>query len=238
MSKMKSEQEAAGLSKREIKKELKSFDDVKGGWQTVFKSAIIAAINLRPDIIFDRERYILEGYCNNKSVAELSKELEIGPYFVRDVATRALSKLSERLNLEGLYEQLESMKAETEQMREKVKILSETAGECQSKQDLMKIYLMMQQYDVECSEKVALLKQSIKELHLTVKTKNALLVNGFRTIGDIVSHSEEDMMKVSHLGPKGFNEIKTCITNLGLSFGMDVNHIIEKDLQAWYEKRR
>ena len=97
---------------------------------------------------------------------------------------------------------------------------------------------MMQQYDVECSEEVALLKQSIKELHLTVKTKNALLVNGFRTIGDIVSHSEEDMMKVSHLGPKGFNEIKTCITNLGLSFGMDVNHIIEKDLQAWYEKRR
>jgi hypothetical protein len=40
------------------------------------------------------------------------------------------------------------------------------------------------------------------------------------------------------MGRKSTDEITTYITNLGFSFGMDAEVIIEADLQQWLEKHQ
>lgn len=237
-------------SKRELKEEIKKFDACfdefrkspmhlqPGEWREVLRETIIAAIELGGDILRDRQRLILEGYCRNKPISEIANELDLPPQRIRVIAINSLNKLIQGLNLKDIHEQLETMKTEIEMLKEKVEYLGEIAGKYQSKQDLINSYSIMKQYDKECSKEVSLLKQNIQDLPLSTRTKNVLLANGLRTLGDVVSQSEADLLKARNMGRKSTDEITTYITNLGFSFGMDAEVIIEADLQQWLEKHQ
>ena len=236
--------------KRELKEELKKVDasleefrkssiqTEPGEWREVLRATIIAAIGLGRDILNEREAHVLEDYSCNKSVADIADEMVLDRQRIREIAIKALYKLSKELNLKDLYEQQEAMKAETERLKKKVEYLGETAGNYQSKQDLMNSYSMMEQYDKECSKEVSLLKRKVMDLPLSVRTKNVLFANNLLTLGDVVSQNEADISKAKNLGRKSFDELKTYITDLGFSFGMYVKGIIEADLQQWSEKQQ
>jgi excisionase family DNA binding protein len=236
--------------KRELQEELKkvdaSLDEFRkspmhaqpGEWREVLRATIFAAVRLGHDVLNERERKVLEDYSCNKSVSDIADEMVLPRQRIREIAIKALYKLSGRLNLKDLYEQQEVMKAETERLKNKVEYLGEIAGKYQSKQDLMNSYSMMEQYENECSKEVSLLKKKVVDLPLSVRTKNVLFANNLRTLGDIVSQNEADMSKTKYLGRKCFDELKTYITDLGFSFGMYTKGIIEADLQKWLEKHQ
>jgi excisionase family DNA binding protein len=236
--------------KRELQEELKKIDtsleefrkspihSQPGEWREVLRATIFAAIRLGRDVLSERELKVLEYYSSNKSVSEIADEMVLPRQRIREIAVKALNKLSGRLNLKDLYEQQEAMKAETEKLKKKVEYLGEIAGKYQSKQDLINSYSMMEQYDNECSKEVSLLKQKVVDLPLSVRTKNVLFANDLLTLGDVVSQNEADISKAKNLGRKSFDELKTYITDLGFSFGMYAKGIIEADLQKWLEKRQ
>ena len=69
----------------------------------------------------------------------------------------------------------------------------------------------------EDTRKEKVLEMSIEELDLSVRSFNCLKRAGINTVEDIISHTDEDMMKVRNLGRKSLEEVISKIESLGLS---------------------
>lgn len=70
----------------------------------------------------------------------------------------------------------------------------------------------------ELSQKDKLLETPIEELEFSVRSFNCLKRAGIHTVADIVSKTEQDMIKVRNLGKKSLDEVIKKIADLGLEF--------------------
>ena len=68
-----------------------------------------------------------------------------------------------------------------------------------------------------------ILKKSVDELELSVRSANCLKVAGISSIIELVSKSEGDMLKYRNFGKKSLKEIADILGTMGLSFGMKVD---------------
>ena len=64
------------------------------------------------------------------------------------------------------------------------------------------------------------LNKSVEELELSVRSYNCLKNASIRTIGELVTKSEAEILKTKNFGRKSLNEIKKILSGMGLSFGM------------------
>ena len=78
---------------------------------------------------------------------------------------------------------------------------------------------IMVEKDEQDKEKV--LEMTIEELDLSVRSFNCLKRAGINTVGDLVSKSEEDMMKVRNLGRKSLEEFIWKMKSLGYNLRKD-----------------
>ncbi len=74
---------------------------------------------------------------------------------------------------------------------------------------------IMVEKDDKGKEKV--LEMTIEELDLSVRSFNCLKRAGINTVEDLISKTEEDMMKVRNLGRKSLEEVVNKLASLGLS---------------------
>ena len=77
----------------------------------------------------------------------------------------------------------------------------------------------MVEKDDDGKEKV--LEMTIEELDLSVRSFNCLKRAGINTVEDLISKSEEDMMKVRNLGRKSLDEVDAKLQSLGFSLSHD-----------------
>ena len=70
-------------------------------------------------------------------------------------------------------------------------------------------------------DKEKVLEMTIEELDLSVRSFNCLKRAGINTVGDLVSKSEEDMMKVRNLGRKSLEEVIWKMKSLGYNLRKD-----------------
>jgi DNA-directed RNA polymerase subunit alpha len=59
---------------------------------------------------------------------------------------------------------------------------------------------------------------SIDDLELSVRSYNCLKRAGINTVGELVSRTADDMMKVRNLGRKSLEEVQAKLKELGKSF--------------------
>ncbi|MDO5634552.1 MAG: DNA-directed RNA polymerase subunit alpha [Micrococcus sp.] len=59
--------------------------------------------------------------------------------------------------------------------------------------------------------------QPIEELELTVRSYNCLKREGIHSVGELVAHSEADLMDIRNFGAKSIDEVKEKLYELGLS---------------------
>jgi DNA-directed RNA polymerase subunit alpha len=71
-----------------------------------------------------------------------------------------------------------------------------------------------------------LLNMNINEIELSVRAANCVAAANIKTIGELVQKSEPEMLKYRNFGKKSLNEIKEILTNMGLSLGMKVDHLV------------
>lgn len=64
------------------------------------------------------------------------------------------------------------------------------------------------------------LNKSVEDLELSVRSYNCLRNANIQTIGDLVTKTEADMMKVKNFGRKSLHEIQEILETMGLQFGM------------------
>ncbi len=72
----------------------------------------------------------------------------------------------------------------------------------------------------------------VEDLELSVRSANCLKNARIRYIGDLVTKTEQEMLKTKNFGRKSLNEIKDIIKQMGLSLGMAVEGWPPKDMEA------
>ena len=70
--------------------------------------------------------------------------------------------------------------------------------------------------------KFELLDKSIEELELSVRAYNCLKNANIKTLAELCSKTDSDMLKTKNFGRKSLEEIKNVLIELGLSLGMDL----------------
>ena len=81
----------------------------------------------------------------------------------------------------------------------------------------------------EVLEIKGILTKSIDEMELSVRSHNCLQAAGIRTIAELVSKEESEMLKFKNFGRKSLTELQEKLGELELSFGMDVNQYLEAE---------
>ncbi len=74
-----------------------------------------------------------------------------------------------------------------------------------------------------------LLRMSVDELELSVRSHNCLMAANIKTIADLVSRDEQEMLKFRNFGRKSLTELTKILDEKGLHFGMDVDKYLKSD---------
>ena len=82
--------------------------------------------------------------------------------------------------------------------------------------EIAKTMSIMSQKELSLKDK--LLETPIEELEFSVRSYNCLKRAGIHTVADIVSKTEQEMIKVRNLGKKSLDEVMKKISDLGLEF--------------------
>lgn len=69
------------------------------------------------------------------------------------------------------------------------------------------------------------LAKGVEELELSVRAYNCLKAANIKTIGELVTKTESEMLKYRNFGKKSLNEIKEVLTKYQLYLGMDLNQL-------------
>jgi len=64
---------------------------------------------------------------------------------------------------------------------------------------------------------------NVEDLGLSVRSNNCLRQAGIHTVADLVRNKEVDMLKHKNFGKKSLSEINRYLSDMNLSFGMDVD---------------
>jgi len=76
------------------------------------------------------------------------------------------------------------------------------------------------------------LERSIDELELSVRSFNCLQAAQIKSIADLVSKEENEMLRFKNFGRKSLNELIAKLDELGLRFGMDLGEFIKDPLKS------
>ena len=74
-----------------------------------------------------------------------------------------------------------------------------------------------------------LLKMSVDELELSVRSHNCLMAANIKTIGDLVRRDEQEMLKFRNFGRKSLTELTKILEEKSLHFGMDVDKYLKSE---------
>lgn len=70
-------------------------------------------------------------------------------------------------------------------------------------------------------EENSLLSKGVRELELSIRSENCLLRGGIHTIGDLVSRSKDDLLKIRNLGKISLREIEEKMAKYGIALSDD-----------------
>jgi DNA-directed RNA polymerase subunit alpha len=77
--------------------------------------------------------------------------------------------------------------------------------------------------EAEPAEEDSILDASIETLELSIRSMNCLKNANIRTLRDLVSRSEKDMVEIRNFGEKSLKEVRSKLEVLGLGFGMNLD---------------
>ena len=86
-----------------------------------------------------------------------------------------------------------------------------------------------QERDEQFERVKKILLMPVDELDLSVRSQNCLRSANIKTISDLVSKNESEMLHYRNFGRKSLAELGELIDNFGLTFGMDVDKYLKEE---------
>ncbi|MDD2314153.1 MAG: DNA-directed RNA polymerase subunit alpha [Proteiniphilum sp.] len=88
----------------------------------------------------------------------------------------------------------------------------------------------IEEFDEEVLHMRQLLKRKLSDLNLSVRALNCLKAADVETLGQLVSHNKNDLLKFRNFGKKSLTELEELLDSLKLQFGMDTSkYKLDKD---------
>ncbi|MCX7995550.1 MAG: DNA-directed RNA polymerase subunit alpha [candidate division WOR-3 bacterium] len=92
------------------------------------------------------------------------------------------------------------------------------------------LFTSREQLDAEHRRIRDMLKRSIDELEISVRTSNCLKNKNIKTIGDLVRKSGKELLTYDNFGRKSLKELEKILHNMGLHLEMDVDRFLKEDI--------
>ena len=87
-----------------------------------------------------------------------------------------------------------------------------------------------EEFDEEVLHMRQLLKTKLVDMDLSVRALNCLKSAEVETLAELVVYNKTDLLKFRNFGKKSLSELEELLSNLGLSFGMDITkYKLDKD---------
>lgn len=170
-----------------------------------FRKANLMLVSLFEDRIPDRERVILTKLLAYNSPEDIGKAHGLTRERVIQIGTKAAIRLADISFLKQMKDENNELLKENERLTNKV-------AELNARLDV---------YEKGNESLTVILKKSLMNLDLSVRTRNALLSLGCDTIGDVVKLDKSEFKNTRNVGKKSFMEIDEYIKKLGLHWGMN-----------------
>ncbi len=77
--------------------------------------------------------------------------------------------------------------------------------------------------ETEPEKEDSILDESIETLELSIRSMNCLKNANIRTLRDLVSRSEKEMVEIRNFGEKSLKEVRSKLEVMGLGFGMNLD---------------
>lgn len=135
------------------------------------------------------------------------------------------------------------LQAENERLKYDLKVLQHELDECRKvlkiqKEAQARLKDTKSKYTAkEILAMTELFRKEIKDLPLSIRTKNVLIASDIRTLGALVKNDKTILLKVRSCGPMVKNDIEQFLLNSGLSWGMNVDDFIELDAKKAVSKK-
>ena len=135
------------------------------------------------------------------------------------------------------------LQAENERLKYDLKVLQHELDECRKvlkiqKEAQARLKDTKSKYTAkEILAMTELFRKEIKDLPLSIRTKNVLIASDIRTLGALVKNDKTILLKVRNCGPMVKNDIEQFLQNSGLSWGMNVDDFIELDAKKAVSKK-
>lgn len=150
--------------------------------------------------------HVLQEILHGRTIPEIAEEMNLTRERVRQMATNAFW---------GLKGSIQNILA----LSKKNEALNKRANEMETK---LFTCLGMQCGGKEVEPVPMVLNHKCTSYNLSVRARNCLEIMGIKTIGQLVSRKQEDLMMCRNMGRKSFMELDVLINKLGLSWGMEV----------------
>ncbi len=92
------------------------------------------------------------------------------------------------------------------------------------------LFTSKEQLDAEHRRIREILKRSIDELEISVRTSNCLKSKNIMTIGDLVRKSGKELLSYENFGRKSLKELEKILHNMGLHLEMEVDKYLKEDI--------
>ena len=88
----------------------------------------------------------------------------------------------------------------------------------------------LEEFDEELLHMRQLLKRKLSDLNLSVRALNCLKAANVETLGELVEHNKNDLLKFRNFGKKSLAELEELLDGLNLTFAMDISkYKLDKD---------
>ena len=88
----------------------------------------------------------------------------------------------------------------------------------------------LEEFDEELLHMRQLLKRKLSDLNLSVRALNCLKAANVESLGELVEHNRNDLLKFRNFGKKSLAELEELLEGLNLTFGMDISkYKLDKD---------
>lgn len=185
---------------------------------------IITDILLMSKSLSEKQANILNSLLEGESIPSLAERYGITVKTMHHTICRAIREVSEVHKLKEKMIYLQDLEDKNRNLQHGVEVL---------KRELQQLNYSIikekgideQTVDEKFRKMCNLLSMRVREYGecLSVRTINCLLGHNMETVGDVVRHSKEEILKMRHIGRRVISELEDFVELLGLSFGMDVD---------------
>ena len=178
------------------------------------KEILLMIIEVSKSILSKEEYEALKMAANSKNLDFIAESLDYTRTGIIVLLTRAIEKLNGHDAFTKLLKEHEMLKLENQQLSLRLK----------ASQHRDRPYTAHPEASVETLRSLA--TRRIDEFHLTIRTKNALKKNGIKTIGELVTLREVELMDLHAIGKYTLDEVNQLLIDLGLTWQMDLSQIL------------